>query len=87
MTLEHLETRLVPATYIWTGAGNGNWNTGANWQGGIAPTGIASNFENLVFPANAVSFTSTDNITSGVFNSISISGSGYTIAGSSATLR
>ncbi len=80
MTLEHLETRVVPATYIWTGAGgSANWSVGANWQGGAQPMALASTLDNLVFPSGVTALTANDNIANGVFNSISFSGSGYTI--------
>ena len=37
--MEHLEERVVPATFIWSGlGGNNNWSTAANWQGGVAPS-------------------------------------------------
>ena len=33
LQVEQLESRLAPATFIWSGAGaNSNWSTGANWQ-------------------------------------------------------
>src|ERR1700720_2011402 len=51
LEVEQLEARLAPATFIWTGAGgNSFWSTGANWQGGVAPTGSAASLDNLVFP-------------------------------------
>jgi autotransporter-associated beta strand protein len=85
LTLELLETRLAPATYIWTGGGaNTNFKTGANWQGGLAPTG---NGDDLVFPSLPTAQNPTNNfpvvnsIPSGVFNSITFSGSNYTLGG------
>src|SRR5438132_10665886 len=92
LNLEHLETRLAPATFTWSGAGgNRSWTTGANWVGGVAPTGSTSVLDELVFP-NGVSQTSTVNdipVANGVpatFNSITISGSGYTLAGNQIAL-
>ena len=39
LLFETLEDRVTPTTFIWTGLGsNNNWSTGANWQGGVAPT-------------------------------------------------
>src|ERR1700722_6552797 len=47
--LEELETRLAPATFIWTGAGlNANWSTAANWQGSIAPK-ASDGLDDLIF--------------------------------------
>lgn len=31
------EKRLNPSSYLWTGAKNGDWSDGENWQGGVAP--------------------------------------------------
>src|SRR5437762_2228344 len=73
--LELLETRLAPATAIWTGgagAGNRNWTTAANWNGSIAP----SPGDDLVFPTGvpAASLNTINNYAVGTaFNSISIS--------------
>src|SRR5436190_10339753 len=54
LQVEQLESRLAPATFIWSGAGgNSNWSSGANWQGGLAPSGSAATLDNLVFPAGA----------------------------------
>ena len=38
LKLESLEVRLVPATITWLNPAGGDWNTAANWVGGIAPT-------------------------------------------------
>ena len=67
-------------TDIWDGAstlGN-NWSDPANWVGNTAP----SAGDNLVFPAGAAQFLATDDFTTGNnFNSITISGVGYTLSG------
>src|SRR5258708_4771807 len=58
--LEPLEAREVPAQFIWNGQGaDRNWGTGANWQGGTAPSGSAS--DDLVFPANPAGSLITNN--------------------------
>src|SRR5687768_7874798 len=36
--LEELEARVVPATVTWINPAGGDWNTGANWNGGVAPS-------------------------------------------------
>ena len=71
------------ATATWTGGGgDNNWTTGANW-GGIAPTAG----DDLVFPAGALRLSNTNNYAAGTaFNSITISGTGYTLAGNSIAL-
>jgi fibronectin-binding autotransporter adhesin len=76
-------TAAVPTTRTWTGGGDGNWRTGANWNGGIAPNAGDS----LVFPANASQLTNTNDFPAGTnFSSITFSGSGYVIGGNSVAL-
>ena len=74
---------VASATKTWTGAaGNANWQTAANW-GGTAP--VAG--DDLVFPAGAAKLSNTNNFANGMtFNSITISGTGYTLAGNSIVL-
>jgi fibronectin-binding autotransporter adhesin len=71
-------------TATWTGAsGNANWKTAGNWSTGAAP-GAG---DDLVFPAGAAHLSTNNNITAGTsFNSITISGNGYTLAGNSIDL-
>src|SRR4051794_33968808 len=71
--LERLESRLAPATYIWTGAGgNTSMNNPLNWQGNAAPTGSAGALEDLVFgPAAGAGVRNVqNNLNNAVFNSI-----------------
>jgi len=70
-------------TRTWTGGGgDNNWGTAGNW-GGTAP--VAG--DDLVFPSGASKLSNNNNITAATsFNSITISGSGYTLAGNSITL-
>lgn len=86
LTLEALEDRLAPATNTWTGLGSDtNWSTVGNWSLGQAPQAG----DDLVFPANvpAGSLASSNNLPAGTeFNSISFSGSGYTLSGSQVVL-
>ncbi len=74
---------VAAATRTWTGGGgNSNWTTTANW-GGTAP--VAG--DNLVFPSGAAQLTNTNNYGAGTsFASITISGTGYTLAGNSIAL-
>src|SRR5256885_1746156 len=71
------------ATRTWTGGGaDNNWGTAANWGGTFPVAG-----DDLVFPSGAARLSNTNNIAAGTsFNSITISGSGYTLAGNSITL-
>jgi uncharacterized delta-60 repeat protein len=83
--LERLEDRLAPATDVWTGRGGiFNWNIVANWSNGKPNPG-----DDIVFPSNVPSgsLTSTNNLPAGTnFNSITFSGSGYTLSGNAITL-
>jgi autotransporter-associated beta strand protein len=94
LLLEALESRLLPSTHIWTGAGkDGNWATAANWQGGTPNGGKDADgkYADLVFGALApASQRTTDNTLLGslIFNSITIAtgASGYSISGNAFTL-
>jgi autotransporter-associated beta strand protein len=83
LQLEHLETRLAPAS-IWSGAaGTGNWSSPANWTNNQAPTG---NGDDLVFPAGITVLNTSNDLVNATFNSITISGSGYSLGGNPITL-
>jgi len=85
LVVEHLEERLAPANnFVWTGLGaTANWSDNNNWQGNVAPTGLAANKEDLVFgPQGTTRLTNIDNIAGGTFNSITISNPGYDLKGS-----
>jgi autotransporter-associated beta strand protein len=85
LALEQLEHRLSPATFTWTGGSvlNPKWSIAANWANNVAPTG---NDEDLVFPSGPTLLNTTNDIVAGVFNSITISGSNYTLSGLPLTL-
>jgi autotransporter-associated beta strand protein len=87
LRLEALEARETPAgiTFTWTGQGTDNfWSNPSNWTnsatgaGTAAPTGNAD--ERLVFPTSSQT-TSVNDLVGAIFNSITISGSGYNISG------
>src|SRR5262245_15271290 len=83
---EQLEDRRVLSTETWTGGDNddSNWTSNGNWAG----IGGARQLDDLVFPAGAVRLTNTnDFVANTFFNSISITGNGYTINGNQLTLR
>jgi autotransporter-associated beta strand protein len=67
----------------WTGALDGNWNTAGNWS----PSGVPAAGDDLVFPTGAANLTMTNGISAGrSFNSITFTGSGYSVTGNSITL-
>src|SRR5436853_5900294 len=83
--VELLEDRLAPATFQWSGLGNTDqWSNAANWVGNSAPSGTGN--DDLVFPAGAAKLANTNNITAGIFRTITISGGGYTLKGNELTL-
>src|SRR5205809_3158954 len=84
LALLTLAPRGAAQTFTWTGASNPNWKTNGNWLGGAAPTGNGG--ENLVFPSGAANLTNNNNLKGTSFNSITISGSGYTVGGNDTTL-
>src|SRR4051812_17005623 len=82
---ETLEDRVTPATLNWTGAGANNlWSNAANWTNGTGAA-VPTTGDDLVFGnlASATKRTTIDNLSGlPVFNSITISDSGYIINGS-----
>ncbi len=72
-------TNSFSAVRTWDGGGaDANWSTAANWVGDVAPVVGDS----LVFPATAAQFSTTNNLSSFTFSSLTIEGGNYTIAGS-----
>src|SRR4051794_11607569 len=94
LVLESLEDRLAPADFSWTGLGaNGNWSNTANWSGGVAPKGLLSSLDNLIFPSlsGSAKLATVNDLTvpagtRATFNSITISGSGYNFTNKGITL-
>ncbi len=81
--LEGLEARIALATDTWTGAVSGSWMTAGNWVGGVAPVPG----DDLSFPAAAANLINTNDFPSGTtFNSITILGPGYSLAGNALNL-
>lgn len=80
--LEALESRLAPATSIWSGAVDGLWSKAGNWN--IPPTAGSD----LVFPDSAANLSNTNDLTAGMsFASLTVSGGGYTIDGAAINLN
>ena len=81
--LEGLEARIALATDTWTGAVGGSWMTAGNWAAGVAP--VAG--DDLVFPAAASNLVNANDFPNGTtFNSITIDGVGYSLAGNALNL-
>jgi len=70
------------AIKTWSGAANGNWGSGANWTNGIPP----ANGDILIFPSGAANLLNTNNLAGLRMGSITFSGSGYTLRGSTLIL-
>lgn len=65
------------ATRTWTGTTNGSWSLASNWGGTTPVTG-----DDLVFPSGASNLSNTNDLTENtIFNSITFTGSGYTLSG------
>ncbi|MFA4916765.1 MAG: autotransporter-associated beta strand repeat-containing protein, partial [Syntrophales bacterium] len=64
-------------THTWTGTTSNLWSVGSNWGGSAPGPG-----DDLVFPEGASNLSTINDIISGTcFANITISGSGYTLAG------
>ena len=74
-----LESRDVPATFIWDGeAGNGNWTVGLNWNTNIAPNPAGG--DDLVFPLGAAVTTVNNDFVDAKFQQIAVNAA-YTFNG------
>lgn len=70
-------SRVEAAVRTWTGATNGSWSNAGNWGGTAPVTG-----DDLVFPGGASNLSNTNDLTENtIINSITLSGSGYTLSG------
>ena len=70
------------ATRTWTGGYfSGYWSAAANWDTGAPVAG-----DDLVFPPGAADLINTNNLGGVTFRSITFTGSGYTLRGSSIML-
>lgn len=79
------------ATVTWNGGGaNGNWSTGANWLGGVAPTGTGSG-DTLVYGSGTNRLSSTNTVANFQLASGTslrfTNSSNYTLTGSSLVLN
>ena len=71
----------VASPFIWTGGGaNNDWSTGANWQGGVAPS--AGSSSSLLFTGSTQTST-YDDFAADSFDTIEFATSGFSIAGAS----
>src|SRR4051794_21172107 len=79
----HLEDRVTPTVFTWTGAGtNANWSTSANWS----PLGRPSYFDDVVLPSSAARKTNTCDYLDQL-HSVSVQGTNYVIGGTVGLLR
>jgi len=77
------DNTVASTDFVWNGSVDANWSTAGNWT----PAGPPTAGSNLTFPAGAGNTANTNNLTAGtVFNSIAITGTGYSIGGSSVQL-
>jgi autotransporter-associated beta strand protein len=91
-----LEERLAPAsTFLWTGASgtDGNWGTGANWSGGMAPanndSGDTLTFSTATggFAGTTFAYNPTNNLTGLTNLTVNVTdnaaSTGFTLSGNS----
>jgi autotransporter-associated beta strand protein len=78
-------TLTVPLSRTWDGGGTtNNWTEAANWVGDVAP----GPGDDLEFPAGAARPTNTNDFPAGTtFNSITLSGAGYSLGGNGVALN
>lgn len=71
-------TSAEAATRTWDGSTSDSWSVASNWSENVAPvTG-----DDLVFPSGASNLSNTNDLTENtIINSISFTGSGYTLSG------
>lgn len=88
-----LTVRAAADTCTWTGLGGDNtWGNAANWSDGAGPVtecdgaGIPESGDDIVFPAGASQLTNSNSIAGLTLNSVTVSGSGYTISGNALTI-
>src|SRR5262245_3389651 len=82
LTLDELESRLAPASFIWDGSSSGLWSDPQNWNNNPANTNAPGNGDDVVFPAGAQNLANTNDIDGLQLNSIAISGNGYSLGSS-----
>jgi len=76
-----LTAKVNAATRTWSGTTNANWNNSGNWD--VLP----SAGDDLVFPSSASNKSNTNDFVADTsFNSITFTGTGYTLAGNRITL-
>src|SRR5262249_54960707 len=82
LRLELLEARELLAQAVWTGASttSNNWSDTTNWQGGARPNAG----DDIVFPPVTTRLNPSNDLGFLTYNSITISGSGYTLGGTNA---
>lgn len=61
------------------GGGSGNWSVAGNWTGGVPPV----SGDDVVFQGGAANLVNTNNLPNLRLNSITFTGSGYTVRGNS----
>lgn len=73
-----LEARIAPATFTWDGGGDGSkWTDGNNWVGDVAPSAGSD----LVFSSTGAGSLNNDFAAGTHFNTITFTGSGFTLGG------
>lgn len=84
LSVEELETRLAPASYLWTGGGglNTNWNNPLNWSASVGAPSIptAGAAIDLTFNNTAATFNPVNNIPGLTVAQLTVASGTYTIS-------
>lgn len=86
LLIEELETRLVPASHLWTGGAGGRYPLEHRGQLVRRHPSAATPLDDLSFPSGPTSLVTNNDLSGLVLNSIQVSGAGYTLAGKPITL-
>ena len=86
LRMEELEDRVTPATLVWDGSANAGWDNPQNWNNSATNTLIPQDGDDLVFPGGAQRLANSNNIDDLLLNSITFSGSGYSLTGTPLTI-
>ena len=79
--METLESRLAPASSVWSGASSSLWSDAGNWSSAPATA------NDLSFPTVATHTTNTNDLTTpSSFGNLALSGGGYDISGNAISL-
>jgi autotransporter-associated beta strand protein len=84
LSMDVLEDRITPASFIWDGSSSAQWSDPQNWNNNPSNASVPGLGDDIVFPAGAQHLDNNNDIDNLAVNSIAISGTGYTLSSDSA---